>query len=157
MKNSGINGDLFCNSTSSPFTTITLRKSDKVSILIFLQFICRDINKYSIWIYIVRSWEAFSEVIIQMAVYTGFPSALNGIAAAIEAFVEHDLMKWAGDLIDLDCAVCHFKGLASLLEDYMFQPFGVIFIGKIMAIMSTTWFLSGKRRRSNHFTDKNQV
>lgn len=37
------------------------------------------------------SREEIIEIIIQMAVYAGFPAALNGIAAAKEAFEERDL------------------------------------------------------------------
>jgi 4-carboxymuconolactone decarboxylase len=36
------------------------------------------------------SREEIVEIIIQMAVYAGFPAALNGIAAAKEAFEERD-------------------------------------------------------------------
>lgn len=36
------------------------------------------------------SREEIIEIIIQMAVYAGFPAALNGIAAAKEAFEERD-------------------------------------------------------------------
>ena len=36
------------------------------------------------------SWQEIVEIIIQMAVYAGFPAALNGMTAAKEAFHERD-------------------------------------------------------------------
>ena len=38
--------------------------------------------------------EEVVEIIMQMSVYSGFPSALNGIQAAEEAFEEHDKRKF---------------------------------------------------------------
>jgi 4-carboxymuconolactone decarboxylase len=39
------------------------------------------------------SREEITEVIMQMAVYAGFPAALNGLFAAKEVFAHHDLAK----------------------------------------------------------------
>ena len=39
--------------------------------------------------------EEVIEVIIQMAVYAGFPAALNGISVAKEVFAEHDCLRLA--------------------------------------------------------------
>lgn len=41
------------------------------------------------------SQEEITEVIIQMAVYAGFPAALNGLFAAKEVFANHDVEKAA--------------------------------------------------------------
>ena len=40
--------------------------------------------------------EEIMEVIMQMAVYAGFPAALNGIAAAREVFGRHDAVQGGG-------------------------------------------------------------
>ena len=40
--------------------------------------------------------QAIIDIILQMAVYAGFPAALNGVAAAREVFAERDLLPLNG-------------------------------------------------------------